>query len=632
MTLAKFLQETCHMSITHCFFETKELSIFSTMQREHPHFKMHNLSNETNAYPPSDILFIELGESNKEKLKCLLKLLTQCKPLISYIFTSDVENRLLLKFALHFGITDVLPLHNESSLLDSIFSKGPTKLDEKLNTFHKLAIEHQMEQCFTFFIFKELELVYANTKAKALFGETDLRSIENALFEDEHISSMLKSDANEHQTIVIQNASHEKSHYLCSVHTLSRSHEKVLSFTEQHKPVQENGCSAILTRFDFIERLKDKMAQQSVMQRPLSLIFFNISNLDKLGQTFTKIHLYESLKKLIAKIFQFKSPHQELAQWSSNMYILLCEDCNFKDASEQTRYLHQELIQAIHEEKITPIVVSSALCTETQTLNDLLYYMDKISTRTLLPSDLEKLKFYEIGFLDNVSDPKEQIAYLMRNCIHNKIPIKLLNIYKGLCISTNSQIIKSSDDTYHLYCENLQGYAMQIEGETVLQASNFPKDIKAEVSLVDIKKAFVVIKNLSFMPYSANNRQHTRVQTSIRTPIQIKYGQKSSLQGEVVDISANSIAMRCSKLLKDNLVNQNVRLLFSLPYEGGENGYVMMDIEGKVTLALEKDDHTKVVVLINGLKKPYDDYLLNYMYTRQKELILEIKRATKVYN
>jgi len=58
----------------------------------------------------------------------------------------------------------------------------------------------------------------------------------------------------------------------------------------------------------------------------------------------------------------------------------------------------------------------------------------------------------------------------------------------------------------------------------------------------------------------------------------------------------------------------------------------MMDIEGEVTLALEKDDHTKVVVLINGLKKPYDDYLLNYMYTRQKELILEIKRATKVYN
>lgn len=632
MTLEKFLQETRHMRITHCFFETKELSIFNSLQREHSHFKIHNLATETNAYPPSDILFIEIGEGSKEKLKFLLKLLTQCKPLISYIFTSDVENRLLLKFALHFGITDVLPLRNETSLLDSIFTKNPTKLDEKLNTFHKLAIEHQMEQCFSFFIFKESELVYANAKAKALFGETNLFTIEKALFEDEDIASMLRSDVNEQNTIVIENESHEKSHYLCSVHSLSRSDEKILTFMEQHTPMHDTGCSSILTRFDFIERLKDKMVQQSITQRPLSLIFFNISNLDKLGQTFTNLHLYESLKKLLAKIFQFKSPHQELAQWSPNLYVLLCEDCNFKDASEQTRYLHQELVQATLEEKITPIVVSSALCTETQTLNDLLYYMDKISTRTLLPSDLQKLKFYEIGFLDNVADPKEQIAYLMRNCIHNKIPIKLLNIYKGLCINTNSHIIKYNDDAYHLYCENLQGYAMQIEGETVLQAPNFPKDIKAEVSLVDIKKAFVVIKNLSFMPYSANNRQHTRVQTSIRTPIQIKYGQKSSLQGEIVDISVNSIAMKCSKLLKDNLVNQHVRLFFSLPYENGDNGYVMMEVEGKVTLAAERDDHTKVVVLLGGLKKPYDDYLLNYMYTRQKELILEIKRATKVYN
>jgi len=632
MTLEKFLRETRHMSVTHCFFETKELSIFGTLQREHPHFKIHNLANETNAYPPSDILFVEVGDGSKEKLKFLLKLLTQCKPLISYVFSSDVENRLLLKFALHFGITDVLPLRNEISLLDSIFTKNPTKVDEKLNTFHKLAIEHQMEQCFAFFIFKETELVYANAKAKALFSQTDLLTIEKTLFEDEDIFSMLKSDVGDQRTIVIENESHEKNHYLCSVHSLSRSHEKILTFMEQHAPVHDNGCSAIVTRFDFIERLKDKMVQHSVTQKPLSLIFFNISNLDKLGQTFTNVHLYESLKKLLAKIFQFKLPHQELAQWSPNLYVLLCENCDFKDASEQTRYLHQQLVDATLEEKITPIVVSSTLCTQTHTLNDLLYYMDKISTRTLLPSELQKLKFYEIGFLDNVSDPKEQIAYLMRNCIHNKIPIKLLNIYKGLCINTNSFIIKYSDDAYHLYCENLQGYAMQIEGETVLQAPNFPKDIKAEVSLVDIKKAFVVIKNLNFMPYSANNRQHTRVQTSIRTPIQIKYAQKLSLQGEIVDISVNSIAMKCSKILKENLLNQNVRLSFSLPYEEGENGYVMMEIEGKVTLAAQREDHTKVVVLLGGLKKPYDDYLLHYMYNRQKELILEIRRATKVYN
>jgi len=632
MILEKFIQETRHLRITHCFFETKKLSIFNLLQAKHAHFKLHNLSNETQGYPPSDILLIELGEGGKEKLKVLLKILTQCKPLVSYIFADDVENKLLLKFALHFSITDVLPLVNENRLLDSIFTKTPSKLDEKLSTFHKLSIEQQMEQSFAFFIFKKAELTYANAKAKALFGETNLSLIEEALYEDEDIGTMLRGDENGHKTIVIENELNEKNTYVCSINHFERSHEKMLILLEYTAPAATNGCSSVLTRFDFIERLKDKLVQHSMTQRPLSLIFFNISNLDKLGHTFTNIHLYESLKKLLAKIFQFKSPHQELAQWSPNLYVLLCEDCDFKDACEQTRYLHQALVQATLEEKITPIVVSSTLCTEKQTLNDLLWNMDKISARTLLPNEIQNLKFYEIGYLDNVIDPQEQIAYLMRNCIHNKIPIKLLNIYKGLCINTNSHIIKYSDDAYYLYCENLQGYAMQLEGETVLQAPNFPKDIKAEVSLVDIKKTFVVIKNLSFMPYSANNRQHTRVQTTIRTPIQIKYNTKSSLQGEIIDISANSIAIKCSKIIKEHLLNQTIRLFFSLPYESGENGYVMMDIEGKVTLVAERDDHTKVVVLLGALKKPYDEYLLNYMYTRQKELILEIKRATKVYN
>ena len=174
---------------------------------------------------------------------------------------------------------------------------------------------------------------------------------------------------------------------------------------------------------------------------------------------------------------------------------------------------------------------------------------------------------------------------------------------------------------------------MQLEGETVLQAPNFPKDIKAEVTTVDIKKGFVIIKNLNFMPYSANNRQHTRVQTSIRTPVLIRYAQKSSAQGEIIDISINSIAIRCNnKLMKHELLNQMVRLNFSLPSEEGENGYVIMDIHAKVTYVGESEDHTKVVVILDTLKKPYDDYLLSYMYTRQKELILEIRRATKVYN
>ena len=632
MLLEAFLQKTRSMEIAHLFFDAKKLTIFNTLQTHHPHFKLHNLSTHTQAFPPSEILLIELGESTKEKLKVLLGILTKAKPLITYIFADDVENKLLLKFALHFGITDVLPLKNEESLLASIFTKNPNKIDEKLLSYEKLEIEQKMEHCFPFFTFKDTQLTYANAKAQALFGETNLDIIQEDLYADEDIAQMLHEGQDAQSIIVIETELHKKILYLCTLTTFTHKNEKILTMVEYKEDTMQGNCSSILNRFDFIEKLKDTLVQQSVTQHSISLIFINISNLDKLTQTFTNIHLYESLKYLLSKITQLKAPHQEIAQWSPNLYVLLCENCTFEEACEQTRYLQQEIVHATLEQKITPILVSSTLCTQGQTLNDLLKYMDKISAKSLLPSDIEKLKFYEIEYLEHVSNPKEQIAYLMRNCINNKIPIKLLNLYKGLCINTNSHILKYSDDAYHLYCENLQGYAMQIEGETVLQAPNFPKDIKAEVSLVDIKKSFVVIKNLSFMANSANSRQHTRVQTSFRTPIVMKYGQKSLLNGEIIDISVNSIAMKCAKVLKDSVQNQAVRLHFSLPNEEAENGYAVIEAEGKVTYVGENEEYTKVVALLNPLKKPNDDYLLHYMYARQKELILEIKRATRVYN
>jgi len=632
MLLETFLHKTRAMSISHLFFDVKNLTIFNTLQTKHPHFKLHNLSNHTQALSPSEVLLIELGEVTKDKLKVLLGVLSKSKAIIVYIFADDVENKLLLKFALHFGITDVLPLRNEETLLASIFSKNVNKIDEKLHTYEKLEIEQKMEYCFAFFTFKESKLIYANVKAQTLFGETDLGIIEEDLHADEDIARMLSEKKDAQSIIVIETQEDKKTLYLCSLTTFTHKNEMILTMVEYEENLVQGNCSSVLTRFDFIEKLKDKMVQQSITQRPMSLIFITISNLDKLTQTFTNIHLYEALKFLLSKITQLKSPHQDIAQWSPSLYVLLCENCSFDEACEQTRYLQEELVHATLEQKITPIIVSSTLSTEALTLNDLLKYMDKISSKSLLPSDVEQLKFYEIEYLEHVSNPKEQIAYLMRNCINNKIPLKLLNIYKGLCINTSSHILKYSDDAYHLYCENLQGYAMQLEGETVIQAPNFPKDIKAQISLVDIKKSFVVIKNLSFMPNSANSRQHTRVQTNLRTPVHIKYAQKSSMQGEIIDISVNSIAMKCNKSLKDSLLNQTAKLHFSLPYEEGENGYVAMEIEGKITFVAENDEFTKVVVLLNPLKKPYDDYLLNYMYTRQKELILEIRRATKVYN
>ena len=633
MLLEQFLHETRYLSIAHLYFDEEKLTILSRAKKEHTSFQSFDLAKDLKTISMADILFIEIGEISKDKLKLLVSLFAKHKPIIAYIFADDVENRLLLKFALHFGITDVLPLKNEENLLFSIFSKNANKLDDKLYTFQKIELEKKIEHFFPFLVFQGETLTYANAKAKMLYETNDLAALQVKLNRDEELCEALKADEDAQGSIVIETASADKEVYLCVIKSFPQSREKIVTLINYDPESETKNCSSILNRFDFVDKLKDRLAQQSVTKAPISLVFINISNLDKLSKTLTSTTLYDAFKNLMLKLFQLKEESQEVIQWSPNLYILMGEDRSFEHACEQTKHLQQELIRATINEKITPIILTSAFHVESDDLNIVIDYIEKINTKTLLPHDIEKIKYFELEYLDNVIEEQEQIAYLMHNCVNNKIPIKLLNIYKGLCINTTSFIQKMAEDSYQMSCENLQGYAMQIEKETVLQAPNFPKDIKAEVSLVDIKRSFVVIRNLSFMPSSANSRQHTRVQTSIRTPVLIKYAQRSSAQGDILDISVTSIAMKVGKSFREEeMLNQKVRLNFSLPNEEGENGYVIMDIEAKVTYISQKDDATKIVVFLENLPKPYDDYLLRYMYNRQKELIFEIKKATKAYN
>lgn len=633
MLLNTFLHETHSMGIAHLFFDTSILSFLDRSFKKHPSFRSYSLCDaQYKGIAPSEVLLIEITHVNKDKLKSLVNIIIKNKPLVIYIFCDDVENTLLLKFSLHFNITDVLPLKDDPALLESLFTKNPNKLDTLLETSKKMALQQKFEHALIYLLFKEERLVYANAQAKAFFQENSLEMIEAYLYEDNSIVNLLNSMNDGQTTLVVETEENFKAEYLCTVKNFTHGGEKILFIVPYAKEFNQEDASAILNRFDFLTLLKEKHKQ--ALDNPLlSLICFSISNLEKLQNALDALTLNESLLLFARKIIQLKESTQKLIQYSSDFYILINEESLFEDTCKQTRYLHQELIEYASKNTFTPVLISSALDIHTLSPNETLSYVDKIAKHTIRLSEIQKIAYYELSYLDAIADEHEQIHYLMQHTANNKIPIKLLNIYKGLCINTQSHIIRYTDDTYYLHCENLQGYAMQIEGETVLQAPNFPKDLKAQVGLVDIKKSFVILKNLSFMPYSANSRQHTRVQTTVRTPVLVKYGAKLSFQGEVIDISINSIALRCNiKTIKSNLVNETVRLTFSLPYEQAENGYVVLDIEGKVTFMNDFEEFTKIVVMLKELNKPYDEYLLQYMYERQKELILEIRRATKAYN
>jgi hypothetical protein len=75
---------------------------------------------------------------------------------------------------------------------------------------------------------------------------------------------------------------------------------------------------------------------------------------------------------------------------------------------------------------------------------------------------------------------------------------------------------------------------------------------------------------------------------------------------------------------------RDVKLTFNIPNYRFDNGYVQLHVEAKVVVILNnKDDSCKVVFdLVEGTEG--ESIIKEYVYDRQKELIIEVKKMSKL--
>jgi hypothetical protein len=206
--------------------------------------------------------------------------------------------------------------------------------------------------------------------------------------------------------------------------------------------------------------------------------------------------------------------------------------------------------------------------------------------------------------------------------------IKLLNIYKGLVINTSSSIVKITDGTAYVKFESLQGIVMMDEKETVLQSSSFLKDIKGVVKYVNMDKKIAILEKFGFLEGTANSRKNNRVTCATRTPIRVA-STLGTLSGEIIDISAKSIAVHAkyAKIL-DTIKSNEVKLSFVLPSRTNEDGLVKLNIDARVLFAKCNNGFCTVICeLVED--DSTDAIIMEYIYERQKEIILEIKKKSK---
>ncbi|MDX1809985.1 MAG: PilZ domain-containing protein [Sulfurospirillaceae bacterium] len=625
----KKIQEYTHsINFAHIYFGDQVLKTLKEYEQDFQKFSSYNIVQNGTSLEPAELIFVELKSIDKDTLKSLSDIVKFYAKRDIYIFCDDCENKFILKFAIHYGIQKVLPLDNKKEDIQKLLLLALKKLTIKNEEHAQLLICKKINSFFPLFIFHKETLTFANEKAKALFGEDDLEKLGDAFKNLESTNSLIKSDISLNKKVaLIQTDGIEKNYDFHST-VFSKSEDKLIFVTQNENNKKEKISQSSLNRFEFIEILKDKLAQ-NIENQPLNLMFVNIENYEKLMQTNSNIKLHDFTKNFIELLLKHKDSDQDIAQWSQRLFILLNENEKFEDFVQKVEFFHKKLSYNESESEIIPIINSSALNISDIGIEGVINIIEKINNRSCTSDDFNEIDFVEFSHLDNFESKNDQIHYYFKTCISNKTPIKLLNIYKGLCINTASKILKISEGSYFVECQNLQGYSMQFEKKTVIQAPGLPYDVQADIVYLNLDKHYAVLDNLKFLDKSANNRQHTRVQPSFRTPVNIKTI-KNSYQGELLDISTQSIAIRFNQAINGILVGDQVDLVFKLPDDTNYDGFSQMQIQGKVVFADKYNTTRFKVVVMMKLTKPYDSYLLKYMYARQKELIMELKKITRL--
>ena len=583
--------------------------------------------SSVNAIDDANIYIFEAAKVDKA-ISAKLKILFESKshPLIYFLIEKEY-NLMLFQLAFLLKVKTVITANQDiNKVITRIQNEYKSHEEEYIqNILGKTIVKTQ-----DFMLFKDHQLYLASKKLYEDFKSKDLADIEEKICSQLDLDELLSSDMIMQKSIVNDANLDIKFHVQST--TINAQGDKLLLFEPYISTSTEASSSKlsfIANRLSFIEMLKDKIIEKSISQKPLSIITIEIENIQKLQVDLSEVEVQELIKELLLKVEVMLEKKLILAQYNKDFYVALFEDIVFEKLQEKAQVFHTQLVKVFEEKKFSPMVGVYAFDIHGLELNKVLSTLKNILEKNLSQKEINNGTLKYINSVDEHMNSDEAIMVLLESAFTNRVDFKLFNIYKGLCINTSSKILKMKDDLVYVKFEQLQGIVMKHEGETILQSSNFSKDIRAKVKYVNLEKRIAILENFEFSNTNANERQYSRVTCSTRTPLVLSH-LSGTVNGEILDISVKSIAIKTknTRVIK-NIQDAEVTLSFVLPTHTNEDGFVRLALKAKTTF-INCSDNGECKVVCELLKDDVSEsILMEYIYYRQKEIIVEVKKMAK---
>ena len=388
--------------------------------------------------------------------------------------------------------------------------------------------------------------------------------------------------------------------------------ETFISYSQTSK--KEYG---IKHRYEAIEWIRDRFEQEGDILN-LHFFLFCIENKNYAQKSLLAYDFYKWRKSIFTLLLKTVPPFDFVAKWDEEHYLF----CYTKKTPNGAKAVFEKLEEL--NESITPSLKSYFWKNQASSTKEAVELINGLS---LDPQYMQKEEIYHIkvnSSQEALLSEGERIHQILKDAMISKQEIKLQNIYKGMCINTNSLVLGEEEGMLYLKSQSIQAYAMKESQSVVIISDIFEKDVQASVKLIDNEKGIVYIDDFCYLKHSTNERRHSRVQTKTRTPIFITQG-KVQIHGEILDLSFHALAIttriKIDSLKEDRIVNFS----FHLPNERMDDGFSLVKGLGKIIFTEKLNKMESKIVLTIDLKKPYDSNLLQYIHSRQKELVKELK-------
>ena len=543
-------------------------------------------------------------------------------PLIYFLIPKDY-NISLLQLAFMVNAKSLITINQDT---DKVIAKIKKDYQIHIDDYKGVSLGKHLINHHPYIVFKDSELSFVSEQLYRDFECKNMDEIQKKVCSKLDIEKLLL----EEQPIkraTVTNLKDDDEDVTYFVKSIINNDENLISVEAQ--PDYEPKCKDlhyISTRVSFVELLKDKLLEKMMSDKLFSILTIKIEAISKLltkadEEIFRKEFLYEVELILDSKLI--------LSQYDTDLYVVLFEDLSFDELEEKAKNFHLQIANFLSRQ-VSKYVISLYILNITEIeLNPILSLIDGIAQddADILLSDNENIKYIS-NYQDNMEE-KEMIKYLLESIFINKSKLNLLNIHNGMSINTSSRILKITENSIFVKIEHLQGIVIDMDKKTIIQSPIFTKSIRASLKHINIKDGYAILHKFVILDYNPNERQHGRVNSLRTVPVALSL-LGATIKGELVDISATSIAIKIKKTkVFKNILSKDVSLIFYLENSRSLSGSTkLQEIANVVYVSNDDKEFCKIVCLFSE-NIENEKVLIEYIFNRQKSIILDMKNMVR---